>query len=117
MSHSLLQESGGLWRISRTSAARRYYPAGVTTKYYTHFVTAGSKAQSPGCGREWSGVVELREQLNSTRAHRALRALGAHRFDLVAADIRILPWARVHGGFPWRTSSPSSKARLYQPQA
>src|ERR1700674_1118267 len=55
----------------------------VATKYYTHFVTASSKAQSPGCGSEWSGVVEL-------------RALLAHSFDLDSEDIRILHWARLH---------------------
>jgi uncharacterized protein YggU (UPF0235/DUF167 family) len=68
----------------------------VATKYYTHFVTAGGKAQSPPCGSEWSGVVELREPLNNARANRELRALLAQSFDLDSEDIRILHWARLH---------------------
>src|SRR2546430_13122874 len=40
----------------------------VATKYYPHFATAGGKAQSPPCGSEWSGVVELREPLSNTRS-------------------------------------------------
>jgi uncharacterized protein YggU (UPF0235/DUF167 family) len=68
----------------------------VATKYYTHFVTADSKAQSSSCSNEWSGVVELREPLSNTRANRELRALLAQSFDLDSDDIRILHWARLH---------------------
>jgi len=68
----------------------------VATKYYTHFVTGGGRAQSPPCGNEWSGVVELREPLSNTRANRELRALLAQSFDLDCEDIRILHWARLH---------------------
>jgi hypothetical protein len=68
----------------------------VATKYYTHFVTAGGRAQNPPCGSEWSGVVELREPLSNTRASRELRALLAQSFDLDSEDIRILHWARLH---------------------
>jgi uncharacterized protein YggU (UPF0235/DUF167 family) len=68
----------------------------VATKYYTHFVTGDSKAQSSSCGNEWSGVVELREPLSNTRANRELRALLAQSFDLDSDDIRILHWARLH---------------------
>ena len=70
----------------------------MATKYYTHFVTsrAGQAAVSAGGGSEWSGVVELREPLSSTRANRELRALLAQSFDLDSEDIRILHWARLH---------------------
>ncbi len=68
----------------------------MATKYYTHFVTHGSKARSAGPGNEWSGVVELREPLTQTRANRELRALLAQSFDLDSDDIRILHWARLH---------------------
>ncbi len=68
----------------------------MATKYYTHFVTHGGKAKSPGPGSEWSGVVELREPLTHTRANRELRALLAQSFDLDSEDIRILHWARLH---------------------
>ncbi|HLQ08786.1 MAG TPA: hypothetical protein VK128_06980 [Steroidobacteraceae bacterium] len=68
----------------------------MATKYYTHFVTAGGRAQNPPCGSEWSGVVELREPLSNTRASRELRALLAQSFDLDSEDIRILHWARLH---------------------
>jgi uncharacterized protein YggU (UPF0235/DUF167 family) len=67
----------------------------VATKYYTHFVTGSSRAQSIP-GNEWSGVVELREPLNSSRANRELRALLAQSFDLDTDEIRILHWARLH---------------------
>jgi uncharacterized protein YggU (UPF0235/DUF167 family) len=68
----------------------------VTTKYYTHFVTGDSKAQSSSYRNEWSGVVELREPLSGTRANRELRVLLAQSFDLDSEDIRILHWARLH---------------------
>jgi hypothetical protein len=69
----------------------------VATKYYTHFVTHnGAKAKAAGPGSEWSGVVELREPLTTTRASRELRALLAQSFDLDSEDIRILHWARLH---------------------
>jgi hypothetical protein len=66
----------------------------VATKYYTHFVTHAGK--TPSAGNEWSGVVELRQPLTSTRANRELRALLAQSFDLDSDDIRILHWARLH---------------------
>lgn len=68
----------------------------MTTKYYTHFVTGDSKAQSSSHSNEWSGVVELREPLSGTRANRELRVLLAQSFDLDSEDIRILHWARLH---------------------
>ena len=69
----------------------------MATKYYTHFVTGGSKAApGPRCDSEWSGVVELREPLSQARANRELRALLAQSFDLDSDDIRILHWARLH---------------------
>lgn len=68
----------------------------MATKYYTHFVTGDSKAQSSSWSNEWSGVVELREPLSNTRANRELRALLAQSFDLDSDDIRILHWARLH---------------------
>jgi len=68
----------------------------VATKYYTHFVTGDSRAQSSSFSNEWSGVVELRQPLSNTRASRELRALLAQSFDLDSDDIRILHWARLH---------------------
>jgi hypothetical protein len=69
----------------------------VATKYYTHFVTGGSKAaHGAAYNSEWSGVVELREPLSLARASRELRALLAQSFDLDSDDIRILHWARLH---------------------
>jgi len=67
----------------------------VATKYYTHFVTHGTRAPSAS-GNEWSGVVELRRPLNQGRASRELRVLLAQSFDLDSDDIRILHWARLH---------------------
>ena len=95
MSHSLLQKSGVLWNVSRTSpyAATNLFP--VATKYYTHFVTHTGKAPN-AAGNEWSGVVELRQPLTHARANRELRALLAQSFDLDSDDIRILHWARLH---------------------
>ena len=73
----------------------------VATKYYTHFVTHTAKAHAgrahgPESGSEWSGVVELRQPLSTTRANRELRVLLAQSFDLDSDDIRILHWARLH---------------------
>jgi len=73
----------------------------VATKYYTHFVThtgraPAGRARSPESGSEWSGVVELRQPLSTTRANRELRVLLAQSFDLDSDDIRILHWARLH---------------------
>ena len=73
----------------------------MATKYYTHFVThtsgaASGTARGADSGSEWSGVVELRQPLSSTRANRELRALLAQSFDLDSDDIRILHWARLH---------------------
>ena len=67
----------------------------MTTKYYTHFVTHGGGTHRTG-GSEWSGVVELREPLSTTRASRELRVLLAESFDLDSEEIRILHWARLH---------------------
>ena len=67
----------------------------MATKYYTHFVTGEGRPHSVP-GHEWSGVVELREPLNSSRANRELRALLAQSFDLDTEEIRILHWARLH---------------------
>ena len=68
----------------------------MATKYYTHFVTQSGTPPSAGADSEWSGVVELRQPLNNTRANRELRALLAQSFDLDSDDIRILHWARLH---------------------
>ncbi len=68
----------------------------MATKYYTHFVTPAGRTPSSACSSEWSGVVELREPLSSTRANRELRALLAQSFDVDSEDIRILHWARLH---------------------
>ena len=68
----------------------------VTTKYYTHFVTHSGTPPGAGVGSEWSGVVELRQPLSTSRANRELRALLAQSFDLDSEDIRILHWARLH---------------------
>ena len=68
----------------------------MATKYYTHFVTHGSRAQELRGSSEWSGVVELRQPLSTGRANRELRALLAQSFDLDSDDIRILHWARLH---------------------
>ena len=74
----------------------------MTTKYYTHFVTEAGKSHGGGAasagnaGNEWSGVVELRQPLSTTRANRELKALLAQSFDLDSDDIRILHWARLH---------------------
>ncbi len=95
MSQSLLQKSGVLWNVSRTRRCRTTNLWPVATKYYTHFVTHGSKAHS-AAGNEWSGVVELRQPLTHARASRELRALLAQSFDLDSDDIRILHWARLH---------------------
>jgi hypothetical protein len=94
-----------MWNISRTPLKRGTNLFTVTTKYYTHFVTSdsGSAGAAPGgsspggsVGSEWSGVVELRAPLSSTRANRELRALLAQSFDLDSDEIRILHWARLH---------------------
>ena len=95
MSQSLLQKSGVLWNISRTSPGRATNLLPVATKYYTHFVTHTGKARN-FAGNEWSGVVELRQPLTHARATRELRVLLAQSFDLDSDDIRILPWARLH---------------------
>jgi hypothetical protein len=71
----------------------------VTTKYYTHFVTDAGKARggsTRSAANEWSGVVELRQPLSTTRANRELKALLAQSFDLDSDDIKILHWARLH---------------------
>ncbi len=76
----------------------------MATKYYTHFVTDGSRAPNPGASAlaasegtsEWSGVVELRRPLESGGGTRELRSLLAQSFDLDCDDIRILHWARLH---------------------
>jgi hypothetical protein len=68
----------------------------VATKYYTHFVTARSRAQAVANANEWSGVVELRHPLEHVGGTRELRALLAQSFDLDCEDIKILHWARLH---------------------
>ena len=71
----------------------------MTTKYYTHFVTDAGKTRggsTAAAANEWSGVVELRQPLSTTRANRELKALLAQSFDLDSDDIRILHWARLH---------------------
>ena len=68
----------------------------MATKYYTHFVTGGPRAITAVPSNEWSGVVELRQPLSTSRANRELRALLAQSFDLDSDDIRILHWARLH---------------------
>jgi hypothetical protein len=68
----------------------------VATKYYTHFVTDGSRMPSPEGASEWSGVVELRRPLETGGGTRELRSLLAQSFDLDSEDIKILHWARLH---------------------
>ena len=76
----------------------------MATKYYTHFVTDGSRAPNPGGSAlaapegtsEWSGVVELHRPLETGGGTRELRSLLAQSFDLDSDDIRILHWARLH---------------------
>ena len=82
--------------MSRTALGAATTLSGVTTKYYTHFVTDAGKARSAPGSNEWSGVVELREPLSNARANRELRSLLAQSFDLDSEDIRILHWARLH---------------------
>ena len=96
MSQPLLQKSGVLWNVSRTSLPRPTNLSPVATKYYTHFVTHGGGRTHNTAGNEWSGVVELREPLTHARANRELRMLLAQSFDLDSDDIRILHWARLH---------------------
>jgi hypothetical protein len=45
---------------------------------------------------EWSGVVELRQPLQSASGTRELCSLIAQSFDLNSDDIKILHWARLH---------------------
>jgi hypothetical protein len=85
-----------LWNISRTPAVHPNYSVTVATKYYTHFVTARSKAPTAANANEWSGVVELRHPLEHVGGTRELRALLAQSFDLDSDDIKILHWARLH---------------------
>jgi len=68
----------------------------MATKYYTHFVTGSTKAQSATAASEWSGVIELRRPLASTAGTKELRSLLAQSFDLETEDIKILHWARLH---------------------
>lgn len=68
----------------------------MAAKYYTHFVTGNSRAQSASTASEWSGVIELRRPLASTAGQRELRSLLAQSFDLETEDIKILHWARLH---------------------
>lgn len=82
--------------MSRTALRAATTLSGVTTKYYTHFLTDPAKARSEPGSNEWSGVVELREPLTNARANRELRSLLAQSFDLDSEDIRILHWARLH---------------------
>jgi hypothetical protein len=66
----------------------------MTTKYYTHFVTAAEEARQSS---EWSGVVELNHPIEGRKgASRELRQLLAQSFDLDGDDIQILHWARLH---------------------
>jgi hypothetical protein len=68
----------------------------MPAKYYTHFVTGSSKAQSATAASEWSGVIELRRPLASSAGARELRSLLAQSFDLETDEIKILQWARLH---------------------
>jgi len=95
MSQRLLQKSGVLWNVSRTSSYGATSLFTVATKYYTHFVTHDGRPHD-AVDSEWSGVVELRQPLTSARANRELRALLAQSFDVDSDDIRILHWARLH---------------------
>lgn len=66
----------------------------MSTKYFTHFVSASEKAR---LASEWSGVVELTEPLDGRKsAARELRRMIADSFDLESDQIRILHWARLH---------------------
>ena len=68
----------------------------MAAKYYTHFLTGGARAPGTTAAHEWSGVVELRQPLGTSREMRELRSLLASNFDLESEDIRILHWARLH---------------------
>jgi hypothetical protein len=66
----------------------------MTTKYFTHFVTAAEEARHSS---EWSGVVELNLPIEGRKgAQRELRRLLADNFSVDFEDIRILHWARLH---------------------
>ena len=67
----------------------------MSTKYYTHFITAVSERPKLDSS-EWSGVVELRYPLEQASGSTELRSLIAQSFDLDSEDIRILHWARLH---------------------
>ncbi|MGH8317974.1 MAG: hypothetical protein ACREUL_08365 [Steroidobacteraceae bacterium] len=68
----------------------------MATKYYTHFMTGSPQAPSAMSANEWSGVVELRQPLESGGGTRELRCLLAQSFDLDSEEIKILHWARLH---------------------
>lgn len=68
----------------------------MATKYYTHFMTGGARAPAAISANEWSGVVELRQPLQSSGGTRELRSLLAQSFDLDSDEIKILHWARLH---------------------
>jgi len=59
-------------------------------------VTAADQIPWQADASEWSGVVELRQPLQSTGGTRELCTLIAQSFDLESDDIKILHWARLH---------------------
>ncbi|MCS6948682.1 MAG: hypothetical protein NZM12_13820 [Steroidobacteraceae bacterium] len=66
----------------------------MSSKYYTHFVTAGETTRT---AREWCGVVELRHPIEDRKGGaRELRELLADNFDVETHEVRILHWARLH---------------------
>jgi hypothetical protein len=80
--------------VAAGPAALRFPP--VAAKYYTHFVTAGSRPRRRPDSSEWSGVVELRQPLERATGAKELKSLLAQSFDLESEDIKILHWARLH---------------------
>jgi hypothetical protein len=85
-----------LWSASRPQIDAATNLSIVAARYYTHFVTAADQIPWQADASEWSGVVELREPLQSAGGTRELCSLIAQSFDLNSEDIKILHWARLH---------------------
>lgn len=85
-----------LWSASRPRIHAATNLSIVSARYYTHFVTAADQIALQTDASEWSGVVELRQPLQSAGGTRELCSLIAQSFDLNSEDIKILHWARLH---------------------
>ena len=70
----------------------------MSIKYYTHFVTS----HSPETLREYSGVVELQQQVvpssseNKKSDAQAIATILARTLQIDSEDIHILQWSRLH---------------------